>query len=75
MHSKKHLSFSAMRKSVGRVCNQIDDNRQSGKVDFSLPDCLMSVLATMFFVEFSVLSFQKRMQDRMQSNNLKPCSV
>jgi hypothetical protein len=71
VHTKKHLSLSALRKSVGEVFDQIEDHRQLGKVDFSLHDCLMSALAMMFFQDPSVLSFQRRMQDRMQSNNLK----
>ena len=71
MHIKKHLSFRALRKSVGEIFHRIDDHRQPGKVDFSLHDCLMSVLAMMFFQDPSVLSFQRRMQQRMQSSNLK----
>ena len=71
MHIKKHLGFSALRKSIGQVFDQIDDPRQSGKVGFSLHDCLMSALAMMFFQDPSLLSFQRRMQDRMQSSNLK----
>ena len=71
MHIKKHLSFSALRKSVGQLFGQIDDRRQSGKVEFSLHDCLMSALAMMFFQDPSLLSFQRRMQDCMQSNNLQ----
>ena len=71
MHIKKHLSFRALRKSVGEIFHQIDDHRQPGKVDFSLHDCLMSVLAMMFFQDPSVLSFQRHMQQRMQSSNLK----
>jgi hypothetical protein len=71
MHVKKHLSFNALRNSIGEVFRQIDDRRQSGKVDFTLHDCLMSALAMMFFQDPSLLSFQRRMQDRMQCNNLK----
>jgi hypothetical protein len=71
VHIKKHLSFSALRKSVGQLFGQIDDRRQSGKVEFSLHDCLMSALAMMFFQDPSLLSFQRRMQDCMQSNNLQ----
>jgi hypothetical protein len=71
VHIKKHLSFNALRKSIGEVFAQIDDRRQPGKVDFSLHDCLMSALAMMFFQDPSLLSFQRRMQDRMQSSNLK----
>lgn len=71
MHTKKYLSFSALRKSIGEVFGQIDDHRQAGKVDFSLHDCLMSALAMMFFQDPSLLSFQRRMQERMQCSNLK----
>jgi len=71
VHIKKHLSFNALKKSISDVFCQIDDHRQSGKVDFCLPDCLMSALAMMFFQDPSLLSFQRRMQDQMQSSNLK----
>ncbi len=60
-----------MRKSVGGIFNQIDDHRQSGKINFSLHDCLMSAFAMMFFQDPSLLSFQRRMQERMQCSNLK----
>lgn len=71
MHNKKHLSFSAMRKALSGLFEQIEDTRQAGKVDYCLHDCLMSALAMMFFQDPSVLSFQRRMQDRMQDSNLK----
>ena len=71
MHIKKHLSFSALRKGLSELFEQIDDTRQSGKIDYSLHDCLMSALAMMFFQDPSVLSFQRRMQDSMQCSNLK----
>lgn len=71
MHTKKHLSFNALRNSIGDVFRRIDERRQSGKVEFSLHDCLMSALAMMFFQDPSLLSFQRRMQDRMQCCNLK----
>jgi hypothetical protein len=71
VHIKKHLSFSAMRKALSELFEQIDDTRQAGKVDYSLHDCLMSALAMMFFQDPSVLSFQRRMHDRLQNSNLK----
>lgn len=71
VHIKKHLSFNAIRKGLSDLFEQIDDPRQAGKVDFSLHDCLMSALAMMFFQDPSVLSFQRRMHDRMQASNLK----
>jgi len=49
---------------------QIDDRRQSAKVDYSLHDCLMSGLAMMFFQDPSVLTFQQRLQDGIHKNNL-----
>jgi len=71
LHTKKHLNFSALRRSLSGFFEKIDDSRQSGKIDYTLHDCLMSALAMMFFQDPSVLSFQRRMQDSMQSNNLK----
>ena len=71
MHTKKHLSFTAIRKALSEFFGQIEDFRQQGKVGYCLHDCLMSALAMMFFQDPSVLSFQRRMQDSMQSNNLK----
>jgi hypothetical protein len=68
---KKHLGFSAMRKALSGLFEQIQDTRQTGKVDYCLHDCLMSALAMMFFQDPSVLSFQRRMQDHLQNNNLK----
>jgi len=71
VHIKKHLSFNAMRKTIANVFLGIEDRRQSGKVEHELHDCLMSALAMMFFQDPSLLSFQRRMQDRMQHSNLK----
>jgi len=70
VHHKKHLSFTALRKLLSEHFRQIDDRRQSGKVDYSLHDYLMSGFAMMFFQDPSLLAFQKRMQDSIQHNNL-----
>ena len=70
MHHKKHLSFTALRKSLSEHFRQIDDRRQSAKVDYSLHDCLMSGYAMMFFQDPSILAFQRRLQDGIQKNNL-----
>lgn len=71
MHTKKHLNFSAMRKALSALFQEIDDPRQAGKVDYRLHDCLMSALAMMFFQDPSVLAFQRRMQQHLQDSNLK----
>ena len=70
MHHKKHLSFSALRKSLSEHFNRVDDHRQRGKIDHMLHDCLMSGFAMMFFQDPSILAFQQRMQDSMHRNNL-----
>ena len=66
MHHKKHLSFSALRNTLSEHFSKVDDNRQSGKVDHVLHDCLMSTFAMMFFQDPSLLAFQQRMQDSIQ---------
>jgi hypothetical protein len=70
VHHKKHLSFTALRKSLSEHFRQIDDRRQSAKVDYSLHDCLMSGFAMMFFQDPSLLTFQQRLQEGIQKNNL-----
>ena len=70
MYHKKHLSFSAIRKSLSEQFSRVDDPRQSGKVDHLLHDCLMSGFAMMFFQDPSILAFQQRMHDSMHRNNL-----
>ena len=70
MHSKKHLSFTAIRKALSAHFAGLDDRRQSAKVSYSLHDSLMSGFAMMFFQDPSLLAFQKRMQERIQVNNL-----
>ncbi|MEE4607139.1 MAG: transposase [Desulfobacteraceae bacterium] len=71
MHQKKHLSFSAMRKKMAERFRQIEDSRQEAKVDYEVHDCLMSAFAMMFFQDPSMLTFQRRLEDSIQQNNLK----
>lgn len=70
MHVKKHLGFNSLRKQLSKRFNQIEDHRQQGKVDYSIHDCCMSGFAMMFFQDTSLLEFQKRMQEKIQFNNL-----
>ena len=71
MHIKKHLSFTGLRRTISEHFRKIDDQRQAGKVDYSVHDCLMSGLAMMFFQDRSLLSFQRRMAQKDQLTNLK----
>jgi len=71
VHIKKHLSFSALRACLSELFRQIRDRRQPGKVGYCLHDCLMSVLAMMFFQDPSLLSFLLRVKHPLQCGNLK----
>ena len=70
MHTKKHLGFKALRKTISQRLRQIQDPR-TGPVDYTLHDCFMSGFAMMFFQDPSLLQFQRRLQKRFNRNNLK----
>lgn len=70
MHTKKHLSFSALRSILSEQFRQIADARQTGKLRFELHDCLMSGFAMMLFQDPSLSGFQRRLQDVYQKSNL-----
>jgi hypothetical protein len=67
---KKHLSFTALRKSLSEHFNKLYDCRQSGKVKYSLHDCLMGAFAMMFFQDPSLLEFQRRIEEKKHFSNL-----
>jgi len=71
LHSKKHLSFSALRKLISERVVKFEDTRQQGKVEYSLHDCCQSAFAMMFFQDPSINAFQQRLQEKQQVNNLK----
>ncbi len=70
MHSKIHLNFKALIKAISVQIRQIEDSRQQGKIAYSLHDCVMSAFAMMYLQDPSLLAFQRRIQDRIQRNNL-----
>jgi hypothetical protein len=69
-HIKKHLGFAGLLKTMASRLRQIDDHRQQAKVDFCMHDCVMSAFAMMYLQDPSLLAFQRRIQDRIQKNNL-----
>lgn len=71
MHLKKHLNFTALRKLISDRVLEIEDKRQKAKVDHELHDCCLNAFAMMFFQDPSMNSFQERLQDIKQANNLK----
>jgi len=71
LKTKKHLNFSALRKSMSACFSNIKDNHQQNKCVFSQHDVLMSAFACMYFQDPSLLHFQKRLEQKYQRNNLK----
>jgi len=69
-HIKKHLGFAGLLKTMASRIKQIDDHRQQAKVDYCMHDCVMSAFAMMYLQDPSLLAFQRRIQDRIQRNNL-----
>ena len=71
LKAKKHLNFNALRKSLSKCFSAVTDKRQQKKCVFSQHDVLMSAFACMYFQDPSLLHFQKRLEQKHQSNNLK----
>ena len=71
MKIKKHLSFTALRKTIStRVLSWLDTRREKS-IDHSIHDAFMSGLACMYFQEPSLLQFQTEMESKYQQNNLR----
>ena len=70
MHSKKHLSFTAIRTMILEKFSTIQDTRESNKSN-SIADVLLSGLACMYFQSVSLVEFQRKMEQRTQRNNLR----
>jgi len=71
MKSKKHLSFSGLRIALSLVFQNLPDNRQASKTDYSVHDALMSGFACMYFQEPSLLQFQKELRKAKNQDNLQ----
>lgn len=69
MHSKKHLSFSAIRNMIANNLLKIKDMRASNNSN-SIVDVMLSGLACMYYQSPSLLEFQRRMEKKEQRNNL-----
>ena len=71
MGIEKKLSFGNLRKTVSKRSIEIAESRQIGKVKYSVHDACLSSLGMMFFQDPSMLEFQRRLQNRVQRNNLQ----
>ena len=64
------LRFLALRDSLACHIDLIPDQRQAGKISYGLRDCYLSGFAMFFLQDPSLLEFQRRFQQTIQSNNL-----
>ena len=71
MKIKTHLSFTSLRKTLSSHCMKIEDPRQTKKVKYRLHDAILSGFACMYFQKPSLLSFQREMESRIHSSNMK----
>ena len=70
MHSKKHLSFTAIRRTIADKFAAIEDSRAANRSN-SIVDVMLSGLACMYFQSVSLLEFQRNMERKEQRNNLR----
>lgn len=68
---KKHLSFGSLRKIFSNTILPVQDKRDPTHCNYSVHDTASSGLAMMYFRDPSLLAFQKRLQNVLQSNNLR----
>ncbi len=71
MKPKKHLSFGSLRNLMSNHINKYPDWRQEKKKEYNIHDAVMSGFACMYYQSPSLLQFQKELEDREKSNNLK----
>ena len=69
---RKKLKFENFVKEMHQeISKNTEDTRQSGKVEYSLLDVIMSAFGCMYFQDKSFLQFQRRLQDEQNRNNLE----
>ena len=69
MHSKKHLSFTALRQAFSSLLYKIEDTRQKNKTEYTLHDVVMSGFACMYMQCKSLLFFQRKLAKRHSGRN------
>ena len=57
MNVLKHLSFTALRRKMSEIFDNIVDWRHPGKLGYTIHDVLMSGFACMYFQDPSLLQF------------------
>ena len=64
------LRFRSLVDSIAEYVTGILDARQPSRVRYALRDCYLSALAMFFVQDPSLLQFQRRFQQQVQTNNL-----
>jgi len=65
------LRFTALLRCLAEHIDGIADSRQQAKVSYALGDCYRAAFAMFYLQDPSLLEFQRRFQQTVQSNNLK----
>jgi hypothetical protein len=65
------LRFPALLGCLAEHIDLIEDTRQKAKAQFLLRDCYLSSFAMFYLQDPSLLEFQRRFEDEIQSNNLR----
>ncbi|HSV73116.1 MAG TPA: hypothetical protein VLH79_05090 [Chthonomonadales bacterium] len=65
------MRFSALLGCLAEHVDRIADTRQRAKVNYALCDCYLGAFAMFYLQDPSLLEFQRRFQQTVQSNNLK----
>ena len=66
----KQLQFRTLLESLGDGVDLIPDTRRAERITYELQDCYRSGFAMFYLQDPSLLEFQRRFQDQIQSNNL-----
>lgn len=71
MKTKKHLSFGSLIDGLSNHLNELPDNRQEEKSEYTIHDAFMSGFACMYFQDPSLLQFQQRLKQNENRDNLE----
>ena len=67
----EELKFTNLLKPITKVIDDLPDTRCSGKLKYSHKDVFLSILAMTFFQSKSMLEFQRSLETKFGTNNLK----
>jgi len=66
----KQLRFRTLLETLGEGADLIPDSRRAASVTYEMQDCYRSAFAMFYLQDPSLLEFQRRFQQQIQSNNL-----